>query len=137
MNLSWRILYNYEIDQVFNEPDVVTFLKRQRLRWAGHIVRTEEDNPVKKLTFQKHFGSRRKGRPKLRWIDVVEASGRERMEKKDVGEGRIEECAGGSQGSKRTVAPPMTMTMVVAFRTVTACSLVGITTVSPKCWQQP
>jgi hypothetical protein len=73
MNLSWRILCNYEIDQVFNEPDVVTLLKRQRLRWAGHIVRTEEDNPVKKLIFQKHFGSRRKGRPKLRWIDVVEA----------------------------------------------------------------
>jgi hypothetical protein len=28
----------------------------------------EEDNPVKKLTFQKSFWSRRKGRPKLRWI---------------------------------------------------------------------
>jgi hypothetical protein len=59
------------------------------------------------------------------------------VEKKYVGEERIEEGAGGSQGSKRTVAPPTTMTMVVAFRIVTACSLVGISPFSPKCWQQP
>jgi hypothetical protein len=46
----------------------ITFLKTQRLRLAGRVVGMEEDNPVKKLTFQKSFGSRRKGRPKLRWI---------------------------------------------------------------------
>jgi hypothetical protein len=43
--------------------DVVTSLKIQRLRWVGHVVRIE-DNPVRKLTFQKPSGSRRKGRPK-------------------------------------------------------------------------
>jgi hypothetical protein len=30
----------------------------QRLRWARHVVRMEEENPVKKLTFQKPFGNR-------------------------------------------------------------------------------
>jgi hypothetical protein len=43
--------------------DVVTSLEIQRLRWVGHVVRIE-DNPVRKLTFQKPSGSRRKGRPK-------------------------------------------------------------------------
>jgi hypothetical protein len=33
----------------------------------------EENNPAKKLTSQKPFGSSRKGRPKLRWIDDSEA----------------------------------------------------------------
>jgi hypothetical protein len=33
----------------------------------------EEHNPAKKLTFQNPFGSRRKGRPKLRWVDDSEA----------------------------------------------------------------
>jgi hypothetical protein len=33
----------------------------------------EDDEPVKKLTFQKPSGSRRKGRPKLRWIDDIQA----------------------------------------------------------------
>jgi hypothetical protein len=59
------MLYNYEIDQLFSEPDVGTSLKIQRLRWARLVVRMEEDNPVKKLTFQKPFGSSRKGLEKL------------------------------------------------------------------------
>jgi hypothetical protein len=45
----------------------------------------EEYNPVKKLTFQKPFGSRRKGQPKSRCIDDTEAdqnSGRQRVDKK-------------------------------------------------------
>jgi hypothetical protein len=33
----------------------------------------ERRNIMKKVTFQKPFGSRRKGRPKLRWIDDIEA----------------------------------------------------------------
>jgi hypothetical protein len=67
------MLYNYKIDQLFSESDVVTSLKIQRLRWAGHVFRMEEDNPVKKLTFQKRFGSRRKSWPKMRWVDGIEA----------------------------------------------------------------
>jgi hypothetical protein len=62
---TWRMLYNYEIGQLFSEPAVGTSLKILKLRRARHVVRKEEDNPVKKLTFQKPFGSRRKGLEKL------------------------------------------------------------------------
>jgi hypothetical protein len=44
-----------------------------KYKQVGNCVTKEEDNPVKKLTFQKPFGSRRKGRLKLRWIDDIEA----------------------------------------------------------------
>jgi hypothetical protein len=31
----------------------------------------EENSPCKKITFSQHVGSRKKGRPKLRWLDSV------------------------------------------------------------------
>ena len=36
------------------------------------IMRMPEENPVKKLALLRPEGSRRAGRPKLRWLDVVE-----------------------------------------------------------------
>jgi hypothetical protein len=77
------MLYNYETDQLFSESHVVTVLKTQKLRWAGHVVRIE-DNTDKKVTFQKPFGSRRKGRPNSRRVDDIEVdlkTGREWVEK--------------------------------------------------------
>ena len=35
-------------------------------------MRMSEENPVKKLTLLRPEGSRRAGRPKLRWLDGVE-----------------------------------------------------------------
>jgi hypothetical protein len=68
----------------------------------------EEDNPVMKLTFQNPFRSRRKGRPKLQWVDDIEANLKtrcERMKEKGIGQGQMEGCTGGGQGPKRAVAP--------------------------------
>jgi hypothetical protein len=72
----------------------------------------EEDNPVKKLTFQKPFGSRRKGRQKLRWIDDVETH---LVEKKGVGQRRIKGYVGGGQDLKKAVAPLMMMMMMMDY----------------------
>jgi hypothetical protein len=61
-----------------------------------NFVRMEDDNFAKKLTFQKAFGSRRKGRPTLRCADdKPKNSGRKRVVKKGIGQRRMEECAGG------------------------------------------
>jgi hypothetical protein len=35
-------------------------VKAARLRWLGHLYRTEELNPCKKLTFSKPMGTRKK-----------------------------------------------------------------------------
>ena len=71
-NGTWRIKYNNEIYSSFSDVDIVKHIKISRLRWAGHIIRMEEDNPVRKLTLLKPEGSRRVGRPKLRWMDGIE-----------------------------------------------------------------
>ena len=51
-------------------------IKISKLRGTGHIMRMTEENPLKKLTLLRSEGSRRAGRPKLRWLDGLErASG--------------------------------------------------------------
>jgi hypothetical protein len=38
---------------------------------AVAFIRMEEDSPCKKVTFSQPEGSRKKGRPKLRWLNGV------------------------------------------------------------------
>ena len=54
---------------LYDETDLVTTIKITRLRWAGHIVRTQDNMPCKKITLDKPEGKRRVGRPNLRWMD--------------------------------------------------------------------
>jgi hypothetical protein len=42
-----------------------------RMKWLGHIARMEDNAPCKKINFSQPEGSRKKGRPKLRWPDSV------------------------------------------------------------------
>jgi hypothetical protein len=43
------------------------------LRWLGHLFRTDDNNPCKKVTFNDPFYVKRKvGRPATRWLDDVE-----------------------------------------------------------------
>ena len=44
------------------------------LRWAGHVVRMETDDPARKVFLGRPQGQKRRGRAKLRWQDGVEAS---------------------------------------------------------------
>jgi hypothetical protein len=46
-------------------------IKISRLKWSGHVARMEDNAPSKKITFSQPEGSRKKGRPQLRWPDSV------------------------------------------------------------------
>ncbi len=35
----WRKRHNYEIRELYKEPDIIAELKSRRLRWLGHILR--------------------------------------------------------------------------------------------------
>jgi len=50
---------------------LVTTIRITRLRWAGHIVRMQDNLPCEKITLDKPEGRRRVGRPNLRWMDGV------------------------------------------------------------------
>jgi hypothetical protein len=49
----------------------VQSIKINRLKWLGHIRKMDKSLTCRKLTFFQLGGSRKKGRPKLRWLDDV------------------------------------------------------------------
>jgi hypothetical protein len=71
-NGIWRSRYNHELYKLYNEPDIVKVIKVGRLRWLGHLFRMQEQNPCRTLTLHKPEGTRRGGRPDIRWLDSVE-----------------------------------------------------------------
>ncbi|GFT92480.1 uncharacterized protein TNCV_1053801 [Trichonephila clavipes] len=60
-NGTWRRRSNFELYRSYKEPDIVNFIKVQRIKWAGHIVRMDEDHTTKKVFNAKPIGTRRKG----------------------------------------------------------------------------
>jgi hypothetical protein len=75
-NGEWRIKYNYELHTLYKESDIVTYVKTNRLRWAGHVIRLEEQNPARRVLVAVVKGRRQRGRPKLRWEDGVKEDAR-------------------------------------------------------------
>jgi hypothetical protein len=69
----WRVRYNTEIYILYKEPYVINVVEANRLRWLGHLFRTDDNNPCKKVTFNDPFYVKRKiVRPATRWLDDVE-----------------------------------------------------------------
>ncbi|KAJ4432776.1 hypothetical protein ANN_21415 [Periplaneta americana] len=47
-------------------------IRSARLRWAGHVERSEEESLLKKIYRGKPDGRRCVGRPRKKWIEGVE-----------------------------------------------------------------
>jgi hypothetical protein len=62
---------NDELHKSFDEPNVVQSIKINGPKWLGHVRRMDESLLCRKLTFSRPEGSRKKGRPKLRWLNEV------------------------------------------------------------------
>jgi transcription termination factor 2 len=69
----WRIRSNLEIQNIYKSSDIVTEIKVRRLEWLGHVVRMEDTRLPKMVFNAKPEGRRGDGRPRLRWLDGVEA----------------------------------------------------------------
>jgi hypothetical protein len=61
-----RRRYNYELYKLFNEPNIIRYIKIKRLEWAGHLIGTSENRIIKKIFNIKPEGTMKVGRPKLR-----------------------------------------------------------------------
>jgi hypothetical protein len=69
---------NYEIREKFKSPDIISVIKLGRLEWLGHVMRLNETRVARKILDDKPGGKRRRGRPRHRWLDDVEADLRSR-----------------------------------------------------------
>ena len=70
-NGGWRRLHNEELHSLYRSPNIVRVIKSRRLRWAGHVARTEEDRSAFKILTGKPTGKRLLGRPWRRWEDNI------------------------------------------------------------------
>jgi len=68
---------------LYKDNDIVTYMyiKVNRLRWAGHVIRLEEQSPARRVLVAVVEGKRQRGRPKLRWEDGVMDDARKLGEK--------------------------------------------------------
>src|SRR5450830_1578398 len=69
---EWRIRYNQELYQLYKYTKIVDRIRKQQLRWLGHVWRMQDDEPPKKIAFAKPTGRRKQGGQKLRWLDCLE-----------------------------------------------------------------
>ena len=64
---EWRIRWNQELYDIYDDIDVVKGIKIQRLRWLGHVARMDSSNPVRKIFKSEQGGGRcRQGWPRQR-----------------------------------------------------------------------
>ena len=74
---QWRNRYNRELEQLYNEPNIVNVIKSSRLRWAGHLCEWMKTNYLQRYCGQTlEVNEDVADRPKSRWTDAVEKDAR-------------------------------------------------------------
>jgi hypothetical protein len=75
-NGECRIRYNNELYTLYKENNMVTYIKINGLRRAGHVIGLEEQSVARRVLVAVVGGRRQRGRPKVRWEDGVMEDGR-------------------------------------------------------------
>jgi hypothetical protein len=66
-------IYNEGINTLLKGEDIVKFIKSQRIRCWGHVERMEDNAMPKRRLKGRLYSKRRKGRPRMRWLDDVQS----------------------------------------------------------------
>jgi hypothetical protein len=59
-------------DNTITKKDTVRFVKARRISWIGHVERMEYSRMPKRVMREKIYTRRKRGRPKVRWLDDVQ-----------------------------------------------------------------
>jgi transcription termination factor 2 len=57
---------------IIRKKDIVRFVKARRISWVGHVERMEDSRMPKRVMREKIYTSRKRGRPKVRWLNDVQ-----------------------------------------------------------------
>jgi hypothetical protein len=66
-NGEWGRLHNEELHSLYRSSNIVRVIKSRRLRWAGHLARTEEGRSAFKIFTSTQAGKRPLERRRRRW----------------------------------------------------------------------
>ena len=67
-------------EEVGSKACIVGKIVKSRMKWAGHMVRMNDDKLPKRAETKRQEGSRKRGRPQLRWEDCVKRDFRKAKE---------------------------------------------------------
>jgi hypothetical protein len=68
---GWRKLYKYELRDLYSSPSVIRMIKSRWMRWARHVVQMGEKRNAYRLLVGNAEGKRSLGRPRSRWVDII------------------------------------------------------------------
>ncbi|KAK4882770.1 hypothetical protein RN001_003028 [Aquatica leii] len=68
---EYRPRMNFEIRDQMKGEDIVNYIKSQRIKWLGHVMRKDKTKTIRIVTEWKPTENRKRGKPKIRWIDDV------------------------------------------------------------------
>jgi len=77
---EWRTIFNNYLHTLYEECDIVSYVKIICLKWAGHVIGMEEQTTTRRVLVAAVEGRRQRGRLKLSWEDGVTEVGVEKLE---------------------------------------------------------
>ena len=69
----WDRKRNEDLYKQSNMLPIVQVINKNKLRWFGHVMRTEEESTLRVVMKIKMKGKRPRGRPRLRWLDNIDS----------------------------------------------------------------
>jgi hypothetical protein len=63
---EWRKLHSEELRDLYSSPSIIRIINSRRMRWVGHVARTEEKRNAYRLLVGKPERKRPLGRPRHR-----------------------------------------------------------------------
>lgn len=68
---EWRRRNNRELEDLYGIENIVRWIKSNRLRWMGHVIRSDDQRLMNIIYYDRPEGRRSVGRPRKRWRDAV------------------------------------------------------------------
>jgi hypothetical protein len=84
------MIRNEDLRKLLGIEAAVNYIKRQQIKWFGHVIRQKELNITQRVINKKYENTRPKGRPRKQWIDgILEALGNITAEEANI---RARDC---------------------------------------------
>ncbi|KAI4456379.1 hypothetical protein MML48_8g00004976 [Holotrichia oblita] len=74
----WDKVKNEDIRVITKQEPIIERIKKKQLEWYGHVRRMKTSRITKKVMEARSLTTRRRGRPRRKWINQIQEIGRER-----------------------------------------------------------